>query len=182
MNRLYFGCQIRFILNYYPLFQVESENLEKCTRAPADDSDTEVNKYSSKCLYAMVFVFCVSNIQCPRASCYQSRDLNEVAIQSPSHSRAQTMPPLNSFLPTSAPSSMTRRQAKVVTSRLLDNVDTVPDQEDSLSLSEVNCHRVHTRSNTSLSIARNDSSRQSPELPAPPPCRPFSATSLSQKR
>ena len=130
----------------------------------------------------MVFVFCVSNIQCPRASCYQSRDLNEVAIQSPSHSRAQTMPPLNSFLPTSAPSSMTRRQAKVVTSRLLDNVDTVPDQEDSLSLSEVNCHQVHTRSNTSLSIARNDSSRQSPELPAPPPCRPFSATSLSQKR
>ena len=92
------------------------------------------------------------------------------------------MPPLNSFLPSSAPSSMTRRQAKVVTSRLLDNVDTVPDQDDSLSLSEVNCHQVHTRSNTSLSIARNDSSRQSPELPAPPPCRPFSATSLSQKR
>merc|ERR550532_2765125 len=31
-------------------------------------------------------------------------------------------------------------------------------------------------------MARPDSSRQSPELPAPPPCRPFSATSLSQKR
>ena len=44
---LYFGCQIRFILNYYPLFQVESENIEKCIRAPADDSDTEVNKYSN---------------------------------------------------------------------------------------------------------------------------------------
>ena len=125
---------------------------------------------------------CVSNFQCPRPSCYQGRDLNEVAIQSPSHSRAQTMPPLNSFLPTSAPSSMTRRQPKVVTSRLLDNVDTVQDPEDSLSLSDVNCHQVYARSNTSLSIARNDSSRQSPELPAPPPCRPFSATSLSQKR
>ena len=125
---------------------------------------------------------CVSNFQCPRPSCYQGRDLNEVAIQSPSHSRAQTMPPLNSFPLTSAPSSMTRRQPKVVTSRLLDNVDTVQDPEDSLSLSDVNCHQVYARSNTSLSIARNDSSRQSPELPAPPPCRPFSATSLSQKR
>lgn len=95
------------------------------------------------------------------------------------------MPPLNSFLPTSAPSSMTRRQAKVVTniteSRLLaENVDSVPD--DSLSLSDVACHQVYSRSPTSLSMARPDSSRQSPELPAPPPCRPFSATSLSQKR
>lgn len=105
--------------------------------------------------------------------------------ESPSSARAPTMPPLNSFLPTSAPSSMTRRQAKVVTniteSRLLaENVDSVPD--DSLSLSDVACHQVYSRSPTSLSMARPDSSRQSPELPAPPPCRPFSATSLSQKR
>ena len=67
------------------------------------------------------------------------------------------MPPLNTFLPPPGPCSVTRRQPKMIPNLIVGEENVEPAPDDRLSLSDGTHIQLCTRSNTSLSIARNDS-------------------------